>query len=109
VAILDLDRVAGEQLARDLGRTHEFAYCDVTRTDDLRDAIEQVVARLSGVQILITNAADDTRHDAQTLTRDAWDASVALNLGHHFFAAQAVEPHLRAQGGGSIVCLGSTA
>src|SRR4051794_9288891 len=109
VAIVDRDREAGEQLAEALGGSHLFAYCDVTQTEDLRAAVEHIATTFSGIHVLITNAGDDTRHDARTLTRAEWDASLELNLGHHFFAAQAAEPHLRSAGGGAIICLGSTA
>jgi NAD(P)-dependent dehydrogenase (short-subunit alcohol dehydrogenase family) len=36
-----------------------------------------------------------------------WDAGIAVNLRHQFFAAQAVAPDMRALGGGSIINLGS--
>src|SRR3546814_19200470 len=32
---------------------------------------------------------------------------MAVNLKHHFFAAKAVVPHMKAAGGGSIINLGS--
>src|SRR3546814_7739793 len=36
-----------------------------------------------------------------------WDERMAVNLKHHFFAAKAVVPHMKAAGGGSIINLGS--
>jgi NAD(P)-dependent dehydrogenase (short-subunit alcohol dehydrogenase family) len=36
-----------------------------------------------------------------------WDAGIAVNLRHQFFAAQAVAPDMRALRGGSIINLGS--
>ncbi len=109
VAVLDLDIDAGESLARELGASHTFTECDVTDNSALRGAIDATAGAFGGLAVLIANAADDTRHDARSLTPELWDAAMSLNLGHQFFAAQAAEPHLSAAGGGSIVLLGSIA
>jgi len=109
VAALDVDAVAGEQLARELGTSHRFADCDVTETPALREAIDETAKAFGNLNILIASAADDTRHDARSVTPELWETALSLNLGHQFFAAQAAEPHLRAAGGGVIVCLGSIA
>jgi NAD(P)-dependent dehydrogenase (short-subunit alcohol dehydrogenase family) len=109
VAALDVDVEAGERLAGELGNPHRFLDCDVTRTPALREAVEEVATAFGNLNVLIANAADDTRHDARSVTPELWDAALSLNLGHQFFAAQAAEPHLRAAGGGAIICLGSIA
>ncbi len=41
------------------------------------------------------------------VTPEYWDENQAVNLRHHFFAAQAVAPVMAAAGGGSIINLGS--
>ena len=46
-----------------------------------------------------------TRWD--TVTPEYWDERFATNLRHQFFAAQAVQPMMKAAGGGSIVNMGS--
>jgi D-xylose 1-dehydrogenase len=109
VAALDVKVEAGEELARELGAVHRFVHCDVTETTRLREAIDETAKTFGNLSILIANAADDTRHDARSLTPELWDAALSINLSHQFFAAQAAEPHLRAAGGGAIVCLGSIA
>ena len=43
----------------------------------------------------------------ETVTPEYWDERFATNLKHQFFAAQAVVPDMRANGGGAIVNLGS--
>jgi D-xylose 1-dehydrogenase len=107
VAILDRDREAGEALAQDLGPSHVFAHCDVAQAPALRAAIDEAAQAFGRLDIVITNAADDSRHEPHEVTPELWEECLAVNLGHHFFAAQAAEPHLRAAGGGAIVCLGS--
>jgi len=52
-------------------------------------------------------AARDDRHAFADVTQGYWDESLAVNLRHHFFAAQAVAPGMMRAGGGSIINLGS--
>ncbi len=44
-----------------------------------------------------------------TVTPEYWDSAINVNLRHQFFAAQAVHPHMRELGDGSIVNFSSTA
>jgi hypothetical protein len=55
----------------------------------------------------VNNAANDRRHDQAAVSVESFDAGIAVNLRHQFFAAQAVAPDMRALGGGSIINLGS--
>ena len=57
VALLDLDAAGAEALAAELGRTSALARrCDVTSLDECRSAIETVVERWGGVDVLVNNA-----------------------------------------------------
>lgn len=107
VAVFDREADAGNALVASLGDGHVFKACDLTDTEALRRAVEEVAQALGGLDILIANAADDSRHDADSLTPEEWNRSLSINLGHQFFAAQAVHPWLVRRGGGSILCLGS--
>jgi D-xylose 1-dehydrogenase len=109
VAVLDLDRAAGDALVGELGEPHRLLVCDVTKADELRAATDEVAAAFGRLDVVIANAADDTRHDLAEVTQELWEASLSLNLSHQFFAAQAAERHLRASAGGSVICLGSIA
>ena len=109
VAVLDRDADAGRALARELGDPHRFAVCDVTDTAALRAAVDDAAAAFGSVDVVIANAADDTRHDPAAVTPELWDSTISVNLGHQFFVAQAAHPHLSAAGGGAIVCMGSIA
>jgi D-xylose 1-dehydrogenase len=103
VAVVDLDRAAGEALAEELGV--RFLACDLTDVGALRAA----AAEAGPVTVLINNAADDQRYAIEEITPELWDAAQAVNLRHQFFMAQAVLAGMRAAGGGSIVNLSSVA
>ncbi|BCG82092.1 SDR family NAD(P)-dependent oxidoreductase [Mesorhizobium sp. 113-3-3] len=113
VAFLDLQQEAGEELARELGATAAhpplFMRCDVTDIAALQAAIGTVRDRLGPVAVLVNNAADDNRHPVIDVTQAYWDHAQDVNLRHHFFAAQAVHPHMKELGFGSIVNFSSIA
>ena len=111
VGFLDIDAGNGNALAAALatGARHAplFVHADLTDIAALRNAIDAVRAAHGPITVLLNNAANDTRHSIEETTPESWDAGVAVNLRHQFFAAQAVAPDMRAAGGGSIVNFGS--
>lgn len=84
-----------------------FYPCDLIDVDRLQQVIAEVGRELGPISVLVNNAADDTRHDFTTVTRDYWDQRIAVNLRHFFFAIQAVYPQMKGLGGGSIINFGS--
>ncbi|RWI23621.1 SDR family NAD(P)-dependent oxidoreductase [Mesorhizobium sp.] len=113
VCFLDVQDEPAEALVRELsgagGRTPLYLHCDVTDVDALQASVEGVRARLGPVAVLVNNAADDQRHPVDAVTSEYWDRSFDVNLRHHFFAAQAVHPHMKELGFGSIINFSSIA
>jgi D-xylose 1-dehydrogenase len=110
VAFFDIDASAGEALADELGDSRHkplFLSCDLTDIDALRKAIADVRAALGPIAVLVNNAANDKRHQIGEVTPEFFDAGIAVNIRHQFFAAQAVIDDMKAAGGGSIINLGS--
>ena len=112
VAFVDIQAEASEALVQGLsGGRHPplFLRCDVTDIGALRAAIAQVKREIGPVAVLINNAANDDRHKIDEVTPEYWDGAMNVNLRHQFFAAQAVHPHMKELGHGSIVNFSSTA
>ncbi|VWX61799.1 putative galactose dehydrogenase GalD [Burkholderiales bacterium 8X] len=110
VGFLDIDAAAGRALAETLADGRHapfFVEVDITDIAALVAAIEQVQSRLGPIAVLLNNAANDRRHTIEETTPESWDAGIAVNLKHQFFAARAVSESMRKNGGGSIVNLGS--
>ena len=110
VAFFDIDVAAGEALADQLGDSRYaplFLTCDLADIDALRKAIADVRSALGPISVLVNNAANDKRHSIADVTPESFDAGIAVNLRHQFFAAQAVVEDMKRLGGGSIVNLGS--
>jgi NAD(P)-dependent dehydrogenase (short-subunit alcohol dehydrogenase family) len=86
-----------------------YLHCDVTDVSALQSIIEAAVAQHGPVRVLVNNAANDDRHDWKSVTSEQWDARMAVNLKHHFFAIQAVAEEMANAGGGSIINFSSIA
>ncbi|MDM0114525.1 SDR family oxidoreductase [Variovorax sp. J22R133] len=110
VAFVDIDDAAGQALATSLaGARHAplFIRTDLTDIPALQAAVATARAKNGPISILLNNAANDKRHTIEETTIASWDAGIAVNIRHQFFAAQAVAPDMRAAGGGSIINFGS--
>jgi NAD(P)-dependent dehydrogenase (short-subunit alcohol dehydrogenase family) len=110
VGFVDIAREAGEALAAELsaaGQVAKFIACDITDIPAYETTIRDFAAAHGDALALINNAAHDERHDWAQVTPEDWDARMAVNLKHAFFAARAVAPGMIAAGRGSIVNFGS--
>jgi NAD(P)-dependent dehydrogenase (short-subunit alcohol dehydrogenase family) len=111
VGFVDIDAANGEALVQRLAPGAKtaplFVHADLTDTPALQRAIERVRAQLGPIAVLLNNAANDQRHRIEDTTPQSWDAGIAVNLKHQFFAAQAVCADMKAARGGSIVNFGS--
>jgi NAD(P)-dependent dehydrogenase (short-subunit alcohol dehydrogenase family) len=110
VAFVDVDEERGRALEQRLteeGREARFLPCDVRDVPALQAALADTAERLGPVTVLVNNAANDHRDKVMDMDLALWDERQAVNLRHHFFAAQAVAPGMRDAGGGSIINLGS--
>lgn len=103
------DDAAAVLIARLQGSPNLPAYhhCDLTDISALRKTIERVVNDFGTVDILVNNAANDTRHTVSEVTPEYWDQIIAVNLKHQFFAAQSVIPVMQRARRGSIINMSS--
>lgn len=111
VGFVDIDVASAEVLVARLaaGARHAPAFAQVDLTDiaALDRTIDALRARTGPITVLLNNAANDQRHAIDATTPESWDAGVAVNLKHQFFAAKNVAADMKAAGGGSIVNFGS--
>ena len=110
VAFVDIDVGRGTTLERELvngGAEALFLECDVREVAVLQGAIARSAEELGPIRVLVNNAANDHRDKVVEMDQPLWDDRIAVNVRHHFFAAQAVAEMMRDAGGGSIINLGS--
>lgn len=113
VGFLDVDIGAAEALADQIERRGDpkpvFRPCDLTDPAALRLALADLADTVGPLRVLVNNAGNDDRHSPESIDPAYWRNRLAVNLDHHFFAAQAVAPGMTAAGGGAIVNMGSIA
>jgi D-xylose 1-dehydrogenase len=112
VAFVDIAVEPSKALVARLGASEPpplFIPCDLADIAALETAMEEVRQRLGPIAVLINNAANDQRQDADEASEADWDRAMALNLKHQFFAAQIARRSMRELGGGAIVNFSSAA
>jgi NAD(P)-dependent dehydrogenase (short-subunit alcohol dehydrogenase family) len=108
VAILDLEAEAAEQAAADLpGAGHMGRACDVTDKAACEAAAAEVIAALGQVDILMNNAGITQPLKVMEIAPEHYDAVLDVNLRGTLYMSQALIPHMRARGTGSIVNMSS--
>jgi 2-deoxy-D-gluconate 3-dehydrogenase len=93
--------------ARALGRKAEIVSADLSTIEPVSRVVDETVAKLGGLHILINNAGIIRRADAVDFTEEDWDAVVDTNLKSVFFLCQAAGRHMIANGGGKIINIAS--
>ena len=84
--------------------------CDVTVPVQVHDMVTDVHRRLSRLDILVNNAGVNVpRRALAELRVEDWQRIVATNLDGAFLCVHAVLPLMRAQGGGTLIHIGSQA
>lgn len=113
VAILDIDKAAGEKtLAYLAGRVRHVPVLQTVDLRDIeatRDAVATAAEKLGGLKVVVNNAAWDDRHEFEATSPEYWDLSLSINLRPIFFVTQAALPYLKAAGGGSVINFSSIA
>jgi len=110
VAILDVNEAGAEEslaLIRADGHTADFIRCDVSRRDQVEQAVAEVLARHGRIDVLHANAGVELVKTLHDTTEAEWDRVININLKGVYLCAHAVLPVMRAQGQGAIVITSS--
>lgn len=112
LALFDIADGALESLANELHETGVDCLTrriDVCDLDSMKRAMCDAEQRWDRLDFVVSVAGGGTPHTLDTLTTDAWDAELGLNLTGPMNAILAGSAALRRSGGGSIVTVGSIA
>ena len=80
---------------------------DVTNHEEIIQMVAKTAEHFGRVDILVNNAGISVRKQPQELSVEEWDRVVDVNLRAAFLASQQVYPHMKEQGGGKIINIGS--
>jgi NAD(P)-dependent dehydrogenase (short-subunit alcohol dehydrogenase family) len=113
VAIADIDPVTAEEVSaavRALGRRSLVVKADLGDLADIDAVVEQTVAALGGIDILLNNAAITQHARFLEIEEAHWDRLHRVNAKGVFFCSQRVARQMVTQGrGGRIVNIASIA
>ena len=80
---------------------------DVSREADITEMVAKTLEVFGRLDILVNNAGMVVRKEPQDLTTKEWDQVLDVNLRAAFLAAKTAYPHMKRQGGGKIINIGS--
>jgi len=110
VAIFDINGAGAEAVTRSIGEPALAIAGDVTRAADVTSAVERTVAARGHLDIVVNNAGFTHRNQPLLDVSEAeFDQIYAVNVKSIYHMTLAVVPVMRAQGGGTIINMGSTA
>ncbi|WP_118185441.1 SDR family NAD(P)-dependent oxidoreductase [Paraburkholderia phosphatilytica] len=109
VALLDLDGAAASRAAGEIGDAHRGYACDVRDAERCKVVVEEVIADLGKIDILINNAGVSQAKRLMDSTMDDYDLVFDVSLRGAFNMSRAIVPHFRSRRSGNIVCMGSIA
>lgn len=111
VYILDVDeKGAAETIRRiqEAGGSGFFEPCDVTRPDQVREAVDSIASASGGIDIVVNNAGIAHIGTAESTTPDDMDRLLEVNVKGVFHVLRATLPYLKEKGG-SVLNLASVA
>ena len=121
VAIADINLENANRTAADIAKTGAKTVAvkaDVSSEADVKKMVDEVVAKLGGVHILVNNAGigyatgslDDPAHALiENLTEKEWDRTMGVNVKGMFLCCKYVAPLMKKQKWGKIVSISSRA
>lgn len=98
----------GEEIAREKLAV-ELMEADVSRSGDVAGVAARAIARFGRIDAVVNNAAIGPLGTVLDTDEALFDRIVAVNLKGPYLTSRAAIPHMIAQGGGSIVNIGSGA
>lgn len=111
-ALVDVDGPMAEQAAsqlREEGLVAVGLAADVSDRNQVRSAVDYVLAEWRQIDILVNNAGICPITPVEEITVEEWDLVLDINLKGAFLFSQAVIPTMRRQQTGKIVNIASSA
>jgi 3-oxoacyl-[acyl-carrier protein] reductase len=110
VLMVDVQGDKAAEAARAIGHGAIAAQADVTKAGDVRAIVDKAIAAFGRLDIVVNNAGVSHRNRPMLeVDEKEFDRVFNVNVKSIFHMAHAVVDHMRANGGGVIINIGSTA
>jgi 3-hydroxybutyrate dehydrogenase len=110
VALADIEHEALQHAAAEIAagaRATLALGMDVTREAEVERGIERVIGAFGRIDVLVSNAGIQIVCPLEALSLADWRRMLAVHLDGAFLTTRAALRHMKAQGGGSIIYMGS--
>ncbi len=109
VALLDLDFEGAKAAAEKIGRGAIALPCDVSKRDQVENAIDTVAEKFGRLDILVSNAGIIRDNLIHKMTDEDWDLVIDIHLKGAFYCCRAAQRYMVQQRYGKIVLMSSRA
>ena len=106
------DHVGANEVAeeiREMGRKAVAVQADVSDARQVELLVERTFDELGRIDVLVNNAAIQSRFRIEELSEETWDRTIDVNLKSAFLCSRAVTPIMKKQGTGKIINVSSVA
>jgi NAD(P)-dependent dehydrogenase (short-subunit alcohol dehydrogenase family) len=102
----DLDKLVGE--IEKAGGQATTLLADISKVDEMKAAVDQLVKEYGRLDVVFANAGvNGVWAPLEKLEPEEWEQTIAINLTGTFLTVKYAVPHLKKQGGGSIIVTSS--
>jgi 2-deoxy-D-gluconate 3-dehydrogenase len=107
VVVTGRDHDKNQHAGKVLGPDNAVVAADVTDENSVVGAIDSVIDRFGRLDVLVNNAGGFAGGDVSKLSLGAWHHVIDSHLTGAFLCAKHAVVHMRGQGGGKIINVGS--
>jgi len=112
VAIVDIDRIAGENVAtriRDKGGKVLLSPTDLSKEAEIQGMVDSVIAQWGHLDILVNNAGIYFQGDITATSLEIWNQVMNINLTGAFLCTKYCVPMMMKRGKGVVINVASEA
>lgn len=107
VGFVDIDESSAELLRSEIEAAGLdkpwFKSVDVSKAEDLKQAIQEFATNHKGLDVLVNNVANDMRHAPEDVSETEWLKCMQINLNAAFYASQAAFSFMKTSEVGAII------
>lgn len=106
--ISDIDKKGGKAI-NEINNNLVFKYCDVSKEDDIKDFVDEVMNEYGRIDVLVNNAGIIRRRNSEEIKIEDWDIVFKVNIRGPFIFCKYVSEIMKDQKSGKIVNISSIA
>ena len=86
---------------------HFYQKVDVTKVDELKQFVNNVIEKFNQIDILVSNAGANIFEKPEECSQEKWQQNIDLNLASHWNLSKLCKPYLSKSDNGTIIIMSS--